>query len=78
LDQAIQWFSNRINFPNLKQIVVVGHSAGGQMAQRYAVVGAPLDLSGELSLNYANVHHSFIMTQYLSPTMLGTRIPLPG
>jgi hypothetical protein len=60
LDQAIQWFSNPINFPNLKQIVVAGHSAGGQMAQRYAVVGTPLDLSGKLSSIYANVHHLFI------------------
>jgi hypothetical protein len=46
LDQVVQWFANPTNFPNMKQIVVAGHSAGAQMAQRYAIVGAPLDLSG--------------------------------
>jgi dienelactone hydrolase len=30
----------------MKQIVLAGHSAGAQMAQRYAVVGRPLQLSG--------------------------------
>jgi hypothetical protein len=46
LDQVIQWFANPSNFPNLKQIIVGGHSAGAQMTQRYAVVGAPLHLTG--------------------------------
>jgi pimeloyl-ACP methyl ester carboxylesterase len=32
----------------MKQIVVAGHSMGGQMTQRYAVVGKPLGLTGSL------------------------------
>jgi hypothetical protein len=46
LDQVIKWFANPANFPNMKQIVVAGHSAGAQMCQRYAVIGKPLGLSG--------------------------------
>lgn len=39
LDQLLQWFGDRSRFPNLQQIVVAGHSLGGQMVQRYAAVG---------------------------------------
>jgi hypothetical protein len=46
IDQVVQWFANQTNFPNLKQIVVAGHSAGAQMTHRYAVAGTPLNLKG--------------------------------
>ncbi|KAF2233729.1 WSC-domain-containing protein [Viridothelium virens] len=38
LDTLIQYFDDATLFPNLKQITIVGHSMGGQMAQRYAVL----------------------------------------
>ncbi|KXT07836.1 hypothetical protein AC579_1884 [Pseudocercospora musae] len=38
LDTLISYFDDKTLFPNLKQIVVAGHSMGGQMAQRYASV----------------------------------------
>lgn len=38
LDTLIQYFDNTTLFPNMKQIVIVGHSMGGQTAQRYAVL----------------------------------------
>ncbi|KAI9686680.1 MAG: hypothetical protein M1820_010584 [Bogoriella megaspora] len=42
LDTLIQYFDNATLFPNMKQIVLVGHSLGGQMLQRYAIVGPQL------------------------------------
>jgi cyanophycinase len=37
IDEMILSISQSGNFPNLKNIVVTGHSAGGQFTQRYAV-----------------------------------------
>ncbi len=38
-DAIIARLSDRTRFPNLKKIVIAGHSAGGQIVQRYAAVG---------------------------------------
>jgi pimeloyl-ACP methyl ester carboxylesterase len=38
-DAMIARLSDRKRFPSMREIVVVGHSAGGQIVQRYAVVG---------------------------------------
>jgi hypothetical protein len=35
-DEFIAMLAQKSNFPNLSDIVIVGHSAGGQFAQRYA------------------------------------------
>jgi len=37
LDRFMEFFANRETFPNLRTIVLVGHSAGGQLTQRYAI-----------------------------------------
>ena len=37
MDDLIQTLSNPTLYPNLQQIVITGHSAGGQFTQRYAV-----------------------------------------
>ena len=39
LDGIIAQLADRTRFPNLERIVVVGHSAGAQFVQRYAVIG---------------------------------------
>ena len=39
-----------ITFPNLEQIVIVGHSAGGQTVHRYALLGLQTRLGGQGSL----------------------------
>ena len=39
LDAILNRLMDRANFPNLRTIVVAGHSGGGQVAQRYAVLG---------------------------------------
>lgn len=43
MDTLINYFNDEGLFPNLKQIVLVGHSAGGQLLQRYAAVGPNLN-----------------------------------
>ena len=45
LDEMLKYYDNAEMFPNLKQIVLVGHSLGGQMLQRYAAIGEQLSLS---------------------------------
>ncbi len=39
LDAILAKLADRRIFPNLKQVVVAGHSGGGQVAQRYAIAG---------------------------------------
>jgi triacylglycerol esterase/lipase EstA (alpha/beta hydrolase family) len=47
MDQLIEWFGNTKNFPNMKEIVVAGHSMGGQLVHRYAIVGKQLAVTGQ-------------------------------
>jgi pimeloyl-ACP methyl ester carboxylesterase len=39
LDAVLAQLADRTRFPALRQVVVAGHSGGGQVVQRYAVVG---------------------------------------
>ncbi len=40
LDDLLAYLSDRQHFPALKDILVIGHSAGGQLLQRYTLLGA--------------------------------------
>lgn len=42
IDAMLGRLADRATFPNLEQIVLAGHSAGGQIVQRYAVVSTKL------------------------------------
>lgn len=45
LDRALVTLIDRDLFPNLKTVIIAGHSAGGQVVSRYVVVGTgPTDL----------------------------------
>ncbi len=39
LDDVLAYLADRKRFPALKEVVLIGHSAGGQLMQRYAVLG---------------------------------------
>lgn len=54
LDQLIQYFDNTNIFPNMKQIVIAGHSLGGQTVQRYAAIGQPATTKSAVSYWVAN------------------------
>ncbi|HEY1428476.1 MAG TPA: alpha/beta hydrolase, partial [Candidatus Tumulicola sp.] len=45
-DAMLARLSDARRFPQMREIVVVGHSAGGQIVQRYAVVGNAPQLDG--------------------------------
>jgi len=54
LDTMIQYYDNKAMFPNIKQIVVGGHSAGAQTLHRYAAVGNKLNLKTPITYYIAN------------------------
>jgi hypothetical protein len=54
LDQMIQYFDNKTLFPDMQQIVVGGHSAGGQTTQRYVMVGNQLKTKSPVHYYVAN------------------------
>ncbi|WP_442920643.1 alpha/beta fold hydrolase [Massilia sp. S19_KUP03_FR1] len=56
IDSIIQRLTDRRKFPNLKIIVLAGHSAGGQFVQRYAVVGHGAD-----ALSAADIHVRYVV-----------------
>ena len=67
IDAILARFADRVIFPKLAQIVVAGHSAGGQVVQRYAVVGR-----GDSALTNAGISVRYVVANpssylYFSP-----------
>ncbi len=56
IDAIFAKLSDRNLFPNLKTVVVAGHSGGAQIVQRYAVVG-----KGEGPLTKAGIHVRYVV-----------------
>ena len=56
IDAVLALLGDRRRFPHLTQIVIAGHSGGGQVAQRYAVVG-----QGEASLAASGVKVRYVV-----------------
>lgn len=56
IDAILERLADRSRFPNLAQVVVAGHSAGGQVVQRYAVVG-----QGEADLTARGVKVRYVI-----------------
>ena len=56
IDTLLKDLGNRENFPNLTMVVLFGHSGGGQLINRYAIVGtAPAALAA------AGIHVRFVI-----------------
>lgn len=67
LDDLLGWLSEAGRFPALREIVLIGHSAGAQLMQRYALLNG-LDES----LQQRNIHLRYVVSSpssylYLSP-----------
>lgn len=67
IDAILARLADRATFPNLKTVVLAGHSGGGQVVQRYAVVGR-----GAEALVRAGVHVRYVIANpssyvYFSP-----------
>jgi pimeloyl-ACP methyl ester carboxylesterase len=56
IDAVLAQLAERSQFPNLTQVVLAGHSGGGQVLQRYAVVGR-----GETALSKAGVKVRYVI-----------------
>jgi hypothetical protein len=73
LDAILARLANRAVFPKLTEVVVAGHSAGGQVVQRYAVAGR-----GEAALTAIGVHVRYVVANPSSYAYFTPDRPLPG
>lgn len=73
LDAILAKLSDRRIFPNLKQIVVAGHSGGGQVAQRYAIAG-----KGEAALARQHIDVRYVVANPSSYAYFSAERPMPS
>ena len=71
IDSILTLLSNKIIFPNLKSAVIAGHSGGGQVVQRYAVVGRGGD-----SLIAAGIHVRYLVANPSSYVYFSAERPI--
>jgi pimeloyl-ACP methyl ester carboxylesterase len=69
LDELIRYFDNREIFPQMTHIVLVGHSMGGQMLQRYAAVGEQLVTESRV-VNWIGNPSSYIWPSTFRPMFI--------
>ncbi|OAF00733.1 hypothetical protein AYJ54_31325 [Bradyrhizobium centrolobii] len=72
LDAVLAKLSDRRIFPNLKQVVVAGHSGGGQVAQRYAIAG-----KGEAALSRQHIDVRYVVANPSSYAYFSAERPVP-
>lgn len=73
VDTFVQLLANRAAFPNLREIVVAGHSAGGQLSQRYAALSrfdAPAPLRVRYVVSNPGTYMYLSAHRYLSGTFV--------
>jgi pimeloyl-ACP methyl ester carboxylesterase len=73
LDAILARLSDRRMFPNLKEVVVAGHSGGGQVAQRYAVAGR-----GEATLARQHIDVRYVVANPSSYAYFTAQRPEPS
>ena len=72
LDAILARLADRKLFPNLKDIVVAGHSGGGQVVQRYAIAGR-----GEVPLKAAHIAVRYVVANPSSYAYFSDQRPEP-
>jgi pimeloyl-ACP methyl ester carboxylesterase len=72
LDAILARLADRHLFPDLKQVVVAGHSGGGQIVQRYAIA-----TKGEAALKTANVAIRYVVANPSSYAYFSAERPEP-
>ena len=72
LDAILAKLSDRRVFPNLKQVVVAGHSGGGQVVQRYAIA-----TQGEGALTAAHIGVRYVVANPSSYAYFSAERPEP-
>jgi pimeloyl-ACP methyl ester carboxylesterase len=73
LDAILARLADRRLFPSLKQVVVAGHSGGGQVVQRYAIAG-----KGELALTRQGVGVRYVVANPSSYAYFSAERPEPA
>ncbi len=73
LDAILAKLSDRRIFPNLKQVVVAGHSGGGQVVQRYAIAG-----KGEAALSRQHIDVRYVVANPSSYAYFSKERPVPA
>ena len=73
LDALVERLADRTLFPALRRIVVAGHSAGGQVLHRYAVVGR-----GDAAAKRSRIDVRFIVANPSSYLYLTAERPVDG
>ena len=73
LDAILARLSDRRVFPNLKAVVVAGHSGGAQVVQRYAIAGR-----GDAALTLEGVGVSYVVANPSSYAYFDDRRPVPS
>jgi hypothetical protein len=71
LDAVLAKLADRAFFPNLTSVAIAGFSAGGQVLQRYAIVGR-----GEAALAAAGIHLRYVVGSPSSYAYFGDERPL--
>jgi pimeloyl-ACP methyl ester carboxylesterase len=73
LDTILAKLGDRRIFPNLKRVVVAGHSGGGQVAQRYAIAG-----KGEATLSRQHIDVRYVVSNPSSYAYFSAARPEPS
>ena len=73
LDAILARLADRRLFPDLKQVVVAGHSGGGQVVQRYAIAG-----QGEAALTKQNIGVRYVVANPSSYAYFSAERPEPS
>ncbi|KMO34378.1 lipoprotein [Methylobacterium aquaticum] len=78
LDAILARLGDRTRFPNLSRIVVAGHSGGGQVAQRYAVLSRAGDALARQGVRVSYVVANPSSYAYFTPERPGPTAGCPG
>ncbi len=65
IDSLVALLADRVRFPGIREIVVTGHSAGGQVVHRYAAASRAQEIAGEVTFRYIVANPSTYL--YLRP-----------
>jgi pimeloyl-ACP methyl ester carboxylesterase len=71
IDAVLMQLADKTIFPNLKDVIIGGHSGGGQVVQRYAVVGR-----GESALVARGIHVRYVVANPSSYVYFSTDRPV--
>jgi hypothetical protein len=79
MDQLIATLADKSRFPNLRDVVVTGHSAGGQFTQRYAAFGLAPNVLRGIRVTYVPANpSSYVYFTSARPTGSGGGFSTPG